>query len=141
MRHPLLKSGFGLLEALIATLIIGILLSTLFGLYDLSFNSVLKLSSRFSRFLLLKQELQEARKAYSLHKPYADQGKKIEDPPTQIQFATKNIGDSSSLKKYEHAQRIEIQATWEYRGKKIEEKLIAFKQKSPPKEDEKTKKS
>lgn len=129
------NSGFSLLEALIATLMIGVLLSSLFGLHTISFNSVVKLSAQLSRLILMKQELQQAHRAYAQNKDFPNQEKKIEIPTTTIQFTTKKISDASTLKKFEHAQILHIRATWDYRGRPVQETFISFKQNPPPKEE------
>lgn len=121
------KSGFTLIEVLLALAIIGLVLSPIFVIQSSVLRSSSKAAALFTRLLIAKDFLIDQQFEHADSDEPVTIDRKITTPVTNLVFSSKSIPDNSSLKKFKQVMIDSVVFEWkDARGKKQQHKLATF---------------
>ncbi len=119
------KSGFTFIEVVIAVMIIGMVLTSLFSLQTALFDSTFNNYSKISRIFFIKNLFFnfEAREKLNKNKILK---KELKDPLTKLTFELKNLNEKSQIKKFENISLLKSSASWRGLVRQQEESMIYY---------------
>lgn len=119
-------SGFGLVEALIAVVIIGTLLSALLALQSTVFQQTVKMYRRVNNIFLVKKMLAEH--IYFAQKVPEKKSKTIAEPlpSTQLMYEGKGVGGQGRFEKFDNLYRIKVVGKWKDLVGPHEQSMVGF---------------
>ncbi|MGE0206656.1 MAG: hypothetical protein AB7R69_02290 [Candidatus Babeliales bacterium] len=121
------KSGMTFIEVVIATFIVGSLLSSLLLLQNTTLFSVGRFIGQSERIFLLLNRLDQAAFERARHeKEPKKEPKKKEPSETKIMYEQKKIAKESSLKNIKNLVIEKVTAEWEYGNRSFKESMITF---------------
>lgn len=121
------KSGFTLIEVLLAMAIIGLVLTPIFSIQLSVLRSNSKASQTLARIFLGKQFLVENEFSLKADEQEKRIEKKIDRPPTTLIYQLGKIPENSALKKFKNVLLETVTMQWvDRQGKKRQEKLVTF---------------
>ncbi len=121
------KSGFTLVEVLLALTIIGLVLSPIFVIQSSVLRSTSKAAQIFTRLLIAKDFLIDQQFEHADSDQAVTTERKITVPPTKLVFSSKKVPDNSSLKKIKNIMVESVAFEWtDAQGRKQQQKLVTF---------------
>lgn len=124
--HSRNKSGFTLIEVLLALAIIGIVLTPIFLIQSAVLRRTSAGAQQFSRIIQAKDFLVDQQFENMQETQASTAERKITNPPTTLAFSSKKIPENSALKKFKHIMIDSVTMQWTEQNKKRQEKLITF---------------
>ena len=129
------KNGFTFIEVVITVAIIGIMMTSIFGLQNGMFKSVFNGYSKISRIFYIKNLFFEPSNLEKLQKDKSIK-KDLTEPQTNIVFELKKLSDKSSFsKRFENVNLLKATGKWRGLFKEQEETLISFVYIKPKKKE------
>lgn len=121
------KSGFTLIEVLLAMAIIALVLTPIFAIQLAVMRGNAKASQALSRIFLAKQFLVENEFQLKPDEQEKRIEKKIERPATTLIYELKRVPENSALKKFKNILIESVLMQWvDRQGKKHQERLVTL---------------
>lgn len=127
------KTGFTLVETMLAMVIVGIVLTPIFLLFGTIQQRMNKQNKQLYALLAGKQLLYEARQKQAPEAHEFTLDKKLEETGTELKYALKKSVDakSSLLASLDGLHKEVVTIDWSEMGQKRHEKIIAYVYKQP----------
>ena len=119
------KSGFTLIETMLAIALIAMVMTPLMITQGTIVQAIARISMRLQRIFFAQNFFIDARADADDESKFS-LDKKIDSPSTKLAFERKLIDSKSSLAKVEHLVVDRIQATWEDESKQQNEVLVSL---------------
>jgi prepilin-type N-terminal cleavage/methylation domain-containing protein len=126
------RSGFTLVEVMLAMMIAGMVLTPIFLMYSTIMQRVNKSSRGYEMLLLCTNFLHEARqKQESAAQDFSLEKKEIDFDATLTYSLGKGVPQTSSLKSLQGLHQEVVTISWQENGQKKQDQLVAFVYKTP----------
>jgi prepilin-type N-terminal cleavage/methylation domain-containing protein len=131
------RSGFTLIEVVIAIALVGVMMTSIFALMNSSFRSTYDINSLVYRIFYIKNGFFDPEYQNSIQKdPSKIFDKRIEDPSVDITFSAKKSKNKSIENSFKNVYRILSMGKWQAL-KFYEESIVGFQYIAPPKKEKK----
>lgn len=130
------KHGFTLIETVIATAILGIMVTSVYALISTSLQGDVRGSARLSRIIMLKNALSDP-ELFADDEVAKEKGSAstrettIKEPKTRI-VVTQSPASQGSLASYKNLVQAQAQASWDLAGIQEQEQLALYHCVVPP---------
>lgn len=123
------------MEVMIAVVMLGMLLTAILSLQNITFNSVVDYSKRLRTVFLLRNRLVTAALDRAQQKDEKQSLPSAQDNEVKLSYVLQKINEKSSLKKFESSFIEKAEAQWQDGRKKKNETMITFLYKTPEKKE------
>ena len=121
------KSGFTLIEVLLAMAIVGLVLTPIFAIQLNVMRSNSRASQLLARIFAGKQFLVDSEFQLKPDEQEKRIEKKVEKPPTTLIYELKRVPENSALKKFKNILIENVTMQWvDRQGKKRTQRLVTF---------------
>jgi len=125
-QRSLAKTGFTLIEVLLALSIVGLVLTPILMLQSMLIKNTNKRAQLIDRIYAAKKFLIDSEVALAPDANESSADKKISNPPTIMRFELKNVSSNSSLKKFKSIKQASVISSWVEPGAKRQERIVTF---------------